>query len=398
MPIGDVIRWESHRGRQLEFDEIEAGTARILLNNRHGKYDPTNGASPYSGKLLPLKQTRITMAKPTAPAIFKPQFTGYVERWRFRRKGPRHQTATVELVDGFELLSRAEIAPSMVNGSYFAAQSTKDRQAAALADAGWPAARTKINTGNVNVQPTVYPPGTSALEVCRDAAEAEFPGVGMIFIDKRGRYRFLGRCARFNPTSPQYESSFWRLGDAGAMASDPSLVPIFDVELDYDKEHLYNKALILPQGVSALDTHVRKDQPSIDRYGPRWLDPLTDLLIQSGSTTGNPGLAECTNVFAQYYIDNYKRPYVRASGLEVRASFADATATFLEPLWNFILNVEIGDLVELNTKHPNGGGMAAHEFYVEGIHNYVSPPRYWRQVLDLSPRGRFTKQSYLGCG
>lgn len=392
MAQGYVIRWESHRGRQIEFDEIEAGTAKIWLNNRDGRFDPTKGSSPYNGKLLPLKQSRITMAKPTAPAIFEPQFTGYVERWSFKRKGPRHQTALVELVDGFEPLSRAEIAPSMKNGSYFAAQQTDDRQRAALADAGWPAARTQINTGNVDVQPTLYQPGASALEVCRDAAEAEFPGVGMIFMTKAGVYRFLGRCARFDQTNPD-----WFLGDAGAREIDPTLIPIFDVELDYDKEHLYNKALILPEGVAAQDVYVRKVQASIDKYGPRWLPQITDLLIQAGTTTGNSAVKECSDVFAKYYVDNYKTPYVRATGLELRASFADATATFLDPLWDFMLNVEIGQLIRLWTVHPSGGGANPLDFYVEGIHNYVRPPQFWRQVIDLSPQQRFLKQAYLGC-
>lgn len=392
MAIGDVIRWESHRGRSLEFDEIEAGTAVLWLNNRSGKYDPTYGGSPYSGKLLPLKQTRITAAKPNAPSTFVPQFTGYVEEWGFERKGPRHEVAEVHLVDGFELLSRAEVAPSTISGAYFAAAQTDDRQRAALADAGWPAARTQINTGNVTVQPVVYPPGTSALEVCRDAAEAEFPSVGLIFMKKDGTYRFLGRCARFTQTTPTY-----RLGDATAFAANPTLIPIFDLEWSYEKEHLYNKVLVLPQGVQAKDTYVVKDTASIAKYGPRTL-AVTDLLIQAGTTTGKTAVQECKEVFAQYYVDNYKRPYVRPHGLEVRASFADASsAGHLDSLWNFILNVEIGDLIELNTVHPGGGGFNALTYYVEGIHNYVEPPKFWRQTLDLSPKGRFDQRTYLGC-
>jgi hypothetical protein len=234
MAIGDVIRWESRRGRNLEFEEIEAGTATLYLNNRSGKYDPTNGASPYSGKLLPLKQAVITAAKPTTPTTFVRQFTGYVEDWDFERKGPRHEIATVQLVDGFEPLSKAEIAPSCVSGSYFAQQAVDDRIRAVLADAGWPARLTSINTGNVDVQPVLYGPGTSALEAIRDAAEAEFPSVGMAFIRKDGHFKFLGRCARFRQVIAD-----WRLGDATAFAANPSLVPITgNLEWSYEKEHI----------------------------------------------------------------------------------------------------------------------------------------------------------------
>lgn|SRR5574337_1246321 len=391
MPTSDVIRWESHRGRSLEFDEIETGTATIWLNNRSGKYDPTNGASPYSGKLLPLKQAVITAAKPTTPSTFVRQFTGYVEDWDFEREGPRNEIATVMLMDGFEPLSKAEIAPSMVGGAYFASAAVDDRIRAILADAGWPSSRTSINTGNVDVRPVLYPPGTSALEALRDAAEAEFPSVGMIYCQKDGVFKFQGRCARFGQTSPD-----WRLGDAGAIALNPSLIPIKDVRWDYDKEHVYNKVVIVPAGVTADDTMVVKNQTSIDRRGARGLS-FTDLLIEAGTTTGKTARQECKDVFSQYYADNYSQPYVRPYDLTLECSFADASATFLAPLWNFILGVELGDLIELNTVHPGGGGINALPYYVEGISNAVEPPYKWTQTIDLSPKGRFDQRAYLGC-
>jgi hypothetical protein len=397
MAVGDVIRWTSRRGRNLEFDEIEAGTATVWLNNRHGNYDPTNGASPYSGKLLPLKQFVITAAKPTAPSTWVRQFTGYVEDWDYERRGPRHEVAVVQVVDGFEPLARAKLSPSMTGGTYFATQQVDDRMRAVLADVGWPSQRTQINTGNVDLQPVLYEPGTSALEALRDAAEAEFPGVGLIFIRKDGYFRFLGRCARFDPLNPQYDAALWRLGDAEAREADPTLLPIFDLKWRYEKEHIYNSAVVLPSGVEMQDTYVVENATSIARRGRRSLDPITDLLIQAGTSTGNTAIEECQNVFAKYYVDNYHQPYVRPYGLTVSASFADASATFLEPLWNFILNVELGDVIELHTEHPGGGGFNALQYFVEGISNDVRPPYKWRQTIDLSPRARYSGGPYLGC-
>jgi hypothetical protein len=396
MALGDVIRWTSRRGRNLEFDEIEAGTAKIWLNNRHGRYDATNGASPFSGKLLPLKQAVITAAKPTAPATFVRQFTGYIESWDYERRGPRHEVAVVDLVDGFEALARAKLSPSMEGGTYFAAQQVDDRMRAVLADVGWPAERTQINTGNVDLQPVLYEPGTSALEALRDSAEAEFPGVGLAFMRKDGAFRFRGRCARFDPLSYP-DCNFWRFGDADAIEADPTLLPVFDLRWRFEKEHIYNSALVLPAGVEVQDTYVVENATSIARRGRRSLEPITDLLIQAGTTTGNTALEECRDVFARYYVDNYHQPYVRPYGLTVSASFADATATFLEPLWNFILNVELGDVIELNTVHPGGGGINAVQYFVEGISNDVAPPLKWKQAIDLSPRARFSGGPYLGC-
>lgn len=392
MAVGDVIRWESRRGRNLEFDEVEAGTATIYLNNRHGKYDPTFGGSPYSGKLLPLKQTRITARRPDVPNTWIPQFTGYVEEWDYERRGPRHGIAIARLADAFEPLARTDLTHSMTGGTYFAAQQTDDRQRAILADVGFPAPRTQINTGNVDVQPIVYDPGTSALEALRDASEAEFPGVGLMFIKKDGTYRFLGRCARFDKTSPD-----WRLGDAPARAINPALIPIRDVRWRYEREHVYNAVTILPAGAEANASSEVRSASSIALRGRRSLS-LTDILIQAGTTTGKTAVAECHDVFAQYYVDNYKQPYVRPYGLTLSASFMEAgNASYLGPLWDFMLNVEIGDLLELNTVHPGGGGINALLYFVEGISNVVEPPYKWRQTIDLSPKGRFTGAAYLGC-
>lgn len=55
----------SKRGRQHELDQIEAGTGTITVRNTDRRFDPTNAAGPYYGKLLPMRRLRLRW---TAPA------------------------------------------------------------------------------------------------------------------------------------------------------------------------------------------------------------------------------------------------------------------------------------------------------------------------------------------
>src|SRR5215472_8429453 len=61
-----VTHWETHRGRNSEFDQTEAGTGSITLQNRDGLFDPLNTDSPYTAtdNLLPIRQVRITCNTP----------------------------------------------------------------------------------------------------------------------------------------------------------------------------------------------------------------------------------------------------------------------------------------------------------------------------------------------
>lgn len=136
-----VIHWETHRGRNDEFSQTEAGTGAILLRNRDGLFDPLNESSPYtaSDNLLPIRQVRITANTPAHPTTYHPIFTGYVEDWSYERRGPRDATCTLNLMDGFELLNNAQIFITRNNksgGHFFESLHVDDRIRAALGFAG----------------------------------------------------------------------------------------------------------------------------------------------------------------------------------------------------------------------------------------------------------------------
>jgi hypothetical protein len=384
---GYVTAFETHRGRESEFDKTEAGTAEISLITTDGRFDPTNATGPYYGQLDALKQSKINIQHPIA-GTFHDVFTGYVEDWENRRYGQKHIETTVPLTDGFELLEQAQVPPSGVHtggGGFYAAAHCDDRIYAALADGAWPAERTRIASGNVNLQAVTYPPGTSMLSIIQDAADGEFPGVANFFMTKEGWARFTGRYIRFQPDT--YGIPKWRVGDAAACAIDPTLIPIFDMRWTRSKSLLYNTALVLPEGVAAADVPGNRvtNGVSVNKYGWRNRD-IQGLLTLDGDD-GKTGLAECKD-FATYYVNNYSTPHDRVYDVEIHGHSVRAD------VWDLLLNIEIGHRLEVNTVHPGGGGFNAAEFYVEGIHNYASAlnekiPK-WRSLFDLSPRAQWT--------
>lgn len=413
-----VISLTTRRGRQSEFERVETGEASVRLQNSSGAFDPTNAGGPFYGDLLPLRQSKISFANPITGGPAKNVFTGYLETLAFTRPGPDEAIAVASLVDAFELFTNAEVRTSTsgrVYGSAFAAQHVDDRQKASLDDMGWPAVKTRIATGNVNVQAHIYEAGSKHIQVLQDGADAEFPGIAIPFMDKDGNYAFSGRGIRFDPASYGFNPvgpngdwthwdvtnarPAWRVGDAGACALDPTLLPIAKdgIEWMFGKELLYNDAVVAPEGADATSINANHvvDAASITRYGRRSLPPILGLLTLNGTTSGKSGLLECKD-FAQYYVNNYKVPRDRISRIEFHGQMDDgntAPAGAAGSLWDFILQVEINHLVEVHTINPGGGGIDAVQYFVEGITNNVSRLNArvpnWSMNLDLSAKARY---------
>ena len=146
--------WTIDRGRPTEFDKTDTGTAVVRLVDREGLFDPTNGTSPYNGKVLPGKQAAIALQNPVSDTWFT-MFRGFVESWYYRLDQTRqYMELELQLVDGFAILvprraagrggRRAAAAGGdrdRANVGYGYTEGTvKDRIDGILDDVRWPAA------------------------------------------------------------------------------------------------------------------------------------------------------------------------------------------------------------------------------------------------------------------
>ena len=145
-----VRDWTIDRGRPNEFAKTGTGTAVVHIVDRAGLFDPTNSSSPYNGKIVPGKQAGIALVNPTTSTSF-PLFRGFVEAWNYKLADTEQWfELELQLVDGFALLSRAELrvgidgllpvpAASAGNIVYGETLGTvADRINAILGDMGWP--------------------------------------------------------------------------------------------------------------------------------------------------------------------------------------------------------------------------------------------------------------------
>lgn len=504
--VNMVVGWTTDRGRQYELDKTQAGTATLNMVDTTGVMDPNNPSSPFFGKILPLKQAKISVQNPV-DGLYHDIFTGYVESWDFTPdKSQKWNTITLQLVDGFELLSRAEVVPDSTGTTTYAAQQVDDRIKAALADdvsnftssnwqantvyasgtivtptvangfvfqaitagtsggsqpawpttsgatvgdntvtwqaiaggAGWPSSLTNIFTGNVTMQQTVYNPQTSLLGVMQDAADAEFPNVANVFMDRWGRVAFRGRWPRFfpdfyssrslaaNPPPGSQQLYKWFVGDFNA-ANTFGYVPIHSIEWAHDLKNIINACLCLPYNANAstgnanVSAQLQTNSASITQYGVRAIT-IPDLLVETSvpgpsvgppthapggdgvtapaSDSNNLGLHEC-QIFAYYYVHNYNQSVERITNITFQS--IDPNDPLGAAWWQFVTGVEIGDIVVVNTTQPWGGGFKQVQFFVEGIHNQVTLggpvgnkkniPQ-WTMTLDLSPRAYYQSFPY----
>ena len=289
--LSGVAAWTVDRGRPSTLDTTQAGTASITLYDTTGLYDPTNPNSPlygtatpptpYSSYIGPMRAVNIQLQNPTNKEFYN-IFTGYTESWSWSFPTTPSNVmmqAVVACADGFEPLTRAELVPDSSNSTTFSPvnglNAVKIRMLAVLGQfqsytAGldyFPTDPDAIFSGNVNILSGVYAPHTSLLSALQDAADAEFPGVANLFMDKFGNVAFRGRVPRFLPqnytrtgTSDPADIDlpptvnqpvqFWNVGDYNASETftDDVMAPITDIGWTEDNASVINACQCYPGG------------------------------------------------------------------------------------------------------------------------------------------------------
>ena len=431
------------RGRSYELSRTQTGTATVNFYDVNGTYDATNPNGPYYLEIGPMRLVNIQLQNPTNREFYS-LFTGFTESWNYSYPAtPSNVLANVavDCVDGFDALSRAELPvdntgyakiPAFGSGmGAQAAAAVASRiayilgffSAAPYSGNGYPTNINALFSGNVIILEAAYNPQTALLTAIQDTADAEFPNVSNVFMDKWGNVAFRGRGARFTPAQysrtdggpadiglpPTVEQpiQFWNVGDYNATETFTAgnMVPFTDYQWNLDQTNLVNACQCYPGG---LDTETGKINAqlvtngiSIEKYGPRVLQIPNLYTGGSPSTTGNPflnppgltGLQE-TLLFGQSMVDNFNVPQPRVSSLTFVTQL-DGTIPG-NAWWHFVTGVEIGDVITLYTSTPGGGGFSnealgfqTNQFFVEGLHYSVTPGNLYPQVslsVDVSPR------------
>jgi hypothetical protein len=104
-------QWRLERGRQDEFDDIEAGRLTLRLNNNDGRF--TLGAPAYN--IVVDQRLRLTE---TVGATVSRRFTGYVQDWPTRWPDPvaRQSYTSITVMDRLARLARRDVPEDLYVG------------------------------------------------------------------------------------------------------------------------------------------------------------------------------------------------------------------------------------------------------------------------------------------
>lgn len=407
-----IGQYTIQRGRQDELSRTQTGVATIALIDSGGLLDPTNAGA--LGTVDPYTQAAIALQHPNTSTWYT-LFRGFVDELEYDvHPAQSVMFGSLGLVDIFDMLASIEISPGGTFGQnpnpawvdaenvfYEDASPVQARFEAILTAIGVPAALFEVFTGNVVIDETVVAAGTSVLSVLQDAADAEFPGLANLYVDKDGVIRFKGRQPRFRPTVVEYDVNVWKAGDGEAALADGNMAQIRGLKFSRSKAAIINAALALPQPPlegfteAQITGNIVTDSSSITAYGLRtW--SAENLLTLAGTTTGNNALQE-TQLFSEYYVANYKDPTNRVNQITFRSIHPDDPRS--AATWNVLCRVELGDIIRLTVTHPGGGGFSEEDFFVDGINYTVGPadPDVVPDVtltVDVTPRALYNTNPF----
>ncbi len=400
-------------GRQFEFDRTDTGTATVTINDQDGVLDPTNSGGPYYTKIEPLLQIQIELLNPVT-SVYHTRFRGFIRDFNYGVSPAQNVTRLeIDCVDLLEILTAIEMLPGQFGDTapvadygdiFFDNASAHDRVVQVMGNAGIPTEFYVVFTLNVDLQEYSYAAAENVLQVVQDVADAEFPTVASVYVDRLGRLAVHGREGRFDPVTTAagagaaWAFNQWKAGDGSAVAaslSDTAQVRSFSFNRGLSK--VFNSAYCTPNKVSTADKAAQlvTDPTSIGLYGIRsW--SAENLLVESGTTTGLDANGECF-LFAQNIIDNYKSPKNRVTDLTFKSLHPDDPRAAAN--WKLLCECDIADTIDISIGNPGGGGFFSEPGFIEGVHEEVAPLvsefALVTTSLDVSPRGYYDDQSGL---
>lgn len=347
-----AIQVATRRGRNRILGNFEAGTATVILLDENGDWNPDNTASPYYGKLLPLRKIRIWADYDDGLGTDRYYlFSGYITSYdnTFRTGTDAIQTVTLQCVDAFRLFNNVTI--STVSGAP-SGQLSGARIDALLDAASFPTSMRNVDAGDSTLQAD---PGTSRdlLSALGNASESEF---GAFFMDNEGNATFLSR-STLAEKADQTPTIFTDTGVG---------LPYVNVDFAYDDTQIYNDVTVTRSGGIAQNV---QSTSSIETY-----------FIHSGSRSGilvetdQEALDQATMILnarqnAVFRIDS------------ISLNLKDTTDTALITAG---LDLDIFNLINV-TKTTPGSSSVTLELFIQGVQHDISNRAWTTRFLTAEP-------------
>ena len=414
-PSGDipdqlVSGYDFKSGKQTFLSQVDAGTATVYINDHHAAlFDPRNTMADFNA--LDGKQILLQLYDPVL-GVWEQQFRGIIDVAGYvigpdtTPQGiPVNAAVTINCVDAFDYAAGFGLTPGLAgdrppspgadNGVWYAptAGEVHDRIVQILADMNVDVLMYVVFSGNVAVQTVKYDPDTPALSALRDCADAEFPFVANLYVDRFGRIVFHGRYASFQPFDvaaqaaihgdDRWDFQYFLLGDGVAVRDDSDRTQMRVLEFAEGRENIINVAVGYAQGIpqDRMPQQVYADVTSITDFGHYAAPPMSDLLTAkpiNDNLNGHPEWDRYDETFhyAKLLVENQKDPRPAITALQVKTvQPLDARAA---KVWHFLTRSDISDLLNVKSGYgPGGTGFAGgspdDDYYIIGREMRVRP-------------------------
>jgi hypothetical protein len=334
------------RGRNIMRDTYEAGNATIRVLDPDSYFNPQNTASPYFGKLAPLRKIRISASTATANSWL---FSGYVQDYKYSY--PQGQeTGYVDIIatDAFRLFNMANVQtiPDTAAG-----QTTGTRIGKILDYVEFPTSMRSISTG---LSTCIADPATArtSLEAMKNAEFSE--GMGAFYMDGSGTAVYKNRTEVVQST-----------GATPIEFNQTTGIPYKNLQFAFDDKLIINDVTFTRYGGGTTQTVY--DQTSIDKYFPHSLN-RPDLVAQTDDIVLN---------VAREYVATRKETTIRIDAMTV-----DLLDTAVPT--DTMIGLDYFDNLKITNVQPDGSTIVK-TLQTQGLKWDITPNRMTCTVTTLEP-------------
>lgn len=351
-----VYKTSVRRGRNRILSNFEVGTASVSLFDPNSDFNPQNTASPYYGKLVPLRKIQIWADIELSGIDYRFYiFSGYITSYDtgFYQGTDATATVTLQCADGFRLLNNVSTGTAPVPGCT-AGQFSGVRVEELLDFAGFPGSMRQIELGDSTMQ--ADPGGQrSILAAIQTVEQSEF---GAFYMSPVGGAKFLSRTT----ISELADVPARTYSDTGA----PDTISYTDIDLAYDDQLILNDVTVtrvggIPQTI--------QDAPSIIRYFTK-SGQRNDILVQTDTESSDQ---------ASTLVAARKNAELRIDSMTLTLSDPDAVARNVAAL-----RADIYTLVNIEKSMP-GGSSVIRELFIQGVQHDINADTWTTKLITAEP-------------
>ena len=245
------------RGRNLQRDQYEAGQCIVRVLDPNSDFNPQNTASPFYGKLAPLRKIRVSATTATTQKYL---FSGYVTSYDYHYP-VNEETGYVDITaqDGYRLFQMANIT-TVTGGT--AGQTTSARWNSILDQVSFPSSMRTYSTG---LNTCVVDPATSRTSLAA-LLNVAFSETGAFFMNGSGTAVFKNRTDVMNS-----------LAKAPVSFNQTGAIPYRNLKFAFDDKLIINQANLARVGGSTITV---QNVTSVNKYFPHSVTQ-TDLVAET---------------------------------------------------------------------------------------------------------------------